>query len=98
MTTRFSHKGSFTKININKAPANKPVIYKIKNSAGKNVYTGSAKKGRGIKRLGEHLPGSKDAIPGAKTFSIKQKPSIESAKREEKIIIKDENPKYNKQE
>lgn len=98
MTTRFSHKGSFTKININKAPANKPVIYKIKNSAGKNVYTGIAKKGRVLKRLEEHLPGGKDPVPGAETFSIKQKPSIESAKREEERIIKDEDPKYNKQE
>lgn len=95
---KFSHKGSFTKRNIDKIPADKPIIYKIKNLAGENVYTGSAKKGRVLKRLGEHLPGSKDAIPGAKTFSIKQKPSIENAKREEKRVIKDENPKYNEQE
>ncbi len=95
---KFSHKGSFTKRNIDKIPADKPIIYKIKNSAGKNVYTGIAKKSRVLKRLEEHLPGSKDAIPGAETFSIKQKLSIESAKREEKRIIKDENPKYNEQE
>ncbi|GAG33017.1 unnamed protein product [marine sediment metagenome] len=95
---KFSHKGSFTKRNIDKIPVDKPIIYKIKNLAGENVYTGIAKKGRVPKRLGEHLPGSKDAIPGAKTFSIKQKLSIESAKREEKRVIKDENPKYNEQE
>ena len=95
---QFSHKGSLTKRNIDKIPANKPIIYKIKNLAGDNVYTGIAKKGRVLERLKEHLLGSKDAIPGAKTFSIKQEPSIESAEREEKIIIKNENPKYNKQE
>lgn len=95
---QFSHKGSLTKRNIDKIPANKPIIYKIKNLAGNNVYTGIAKKGRVPERLKEHLPGGKDAIPGAKTFSIKQKLSTESAEREEKRIIKDENPKYNKQE
>lgn len=96
--TKFSHKGSLTKRNIDKIPVDKPIIYKIKNLAGENIYTGIAKKGRVLKRLGEHLPGSKDAIPGAKTFSIKQKLSIEGAKREEKRVIKDENPKYNEQE
>ena len=95
---QFSHKGSLTKRNIDKIPANKPIIYKIKNLAGNNVYTGIAKKGRVPERLKEHLPGGKDAIPGAKTFSTKQKLSTESAKREEKRIIKDEDPKYNKQE
>jgi len=95
---RFSHKGSFTKRNIEKISADKPIVYKIKNLAGKNIYTGIAKKGRVLKRLEEHLPGNKDTIPGAKTFSIKQKLSVENAKREEKRIIKDENPKYNEQE
>ena len=94
---QFSYKGSLTKRNIDKIPANKPIIYKIKNLAGDNVYTGIAKKGRVLERLKEHLPGSKDAIPGAKTFSIKQKLSIEGAEIEEKRIIKDENPKYNEQ-
>ena len=94
---QFSHKGGLTKRNIDKIPADKPIIYKIKNLAVGNVYTGIAKKGRVLERLKEHLPGSKDPIPGAKTFSIKQKLSIESAEREEKQIIKDENPKHNEQ-
>jgi hypothetical protein len=94
---KFSNKGILNKENIDKIPADKPIIYKIKNLAGDNIYTGIAKKGRVPERLKEHLPGSKDAIPGAKTFSIKQKLSIESAEREEKKIIKDENPKYNEQ-
>ena len=95
---KFSPKVSFVKKNIEKVPADNPVLYKIKNSAGDNIYTGVAKRGRVQERLKEHLPGSKDAIPGSETFSIKQKLSIESAEREEKRIIKNEHPKYNEQE
>jgi len=42
------------------------------------------------------LPGGQDPIPGAKTFQIKQKPSIAEAEKEEKKIIEKEKPKYNK--
>lgn len=95
MPKRFSYRGSFNKTNIKKTPADKPIIYKIKNQKGENIYTGIAKRGRVENRLGEHLPGSKDAIPGAKSLSIKQKLSIKSAELEEKRIIRKEKPKYN---
>jgi len=98
MGKRFSQKKKFNKTNIEKIPEDKPIIYKIKNLKGENIYTGIAGKSRIKDRLKEHLLGNKDVILGAKSFSIKQKTSIEDAKLEEKIIIKKENPKYNQQE
>ncbi len=98
MPKKFKHKGNFNKTNIEALPADKPIIYKVKSGKGINIYTGVAKKGRVRDRLREHLPGGKDAIPGGKKFSIKQKLSIGSAKVEEKKILKKEHPKYNKQE
>ncbi len=94
---RFSNKKNLNKTNINKLSDDKPIIYKIQDGKGTNIYTGVAKRGRGDERLIEHLSGSKDSIPGAKSFSIKQKKTIESAKTEEKQIIKNEKPKYNKE-
>jgi len=93
---RFSNKKNFNKSNIKKVSNDKPIIYKIKNKNGENIYTGIAKRGRCEERLLEHLPGSKDFIPGAKTFSIKQKNKIDNARTEEKLIINNEKPKCNK--
>lgn len=95
-TKKFSSKQSFTKTNVGKVPKDKPVVYKLKNSKGENLYTGVAKKGRAEDRLKEHLPGGPDPKSGAKSFQIKQTKSIDQAKREEKKIIKQENPKLNK--
>jgi len=95
-TKKFSSKQSFTQTNVGKAPKDKPVVYKLKNSKGENLYTGVAKKGRADERLKEHLPGGPDPIKGAKFFQTKQMKSIDQAKKEEKKIIKQENPKLNK--
>jgi len=86
---------ALNKTNIAKIFKNKPVVYKILDAKGKNIYTGSAKRGRAVERLGEHLPRAKDAIPGAKFFQIKQMRSIDKAKTEEKRVINREKPKYN---
>jgi len=95
-TKRFSPQQNFNKTGTQKVPTNKPIVYKLMNKEGTIIYTGTAKRGRGSERLGDHLPGGQDPIPGAKTFQIKQKPSIVEAEKEEKQIIKKENPKYNK--
>ncbi len=95
-TKRFSYKSSFTKTNISKAPKDKPAVYKLKDSKGKNIYIGVAKRGRIDDRLKEHLPGGPDPKSGVKSFQLKQMKSIDEAKREEKRIIKQENPKLNK--
>lgn len=85
----------FTKQGIKQLPKNKPVVYKLKDGAGSNVYTGIAKRGRVEDRLKEHLPGSKDAIPGVKTVQVTQQNSIAQAERSESRIISQSKPKRN---
>ena len=92
---RFSKKVKFNKTTIEKIPGDKPVVYKIINNKGENIYTGVAKKGRVGERLTEHLRGGVDPIPGGSWFSIKQKRSISDARAEEKQVIKNEQPKQN---
>jgi excinuclease UvrABC nuclease subunit len=95
-TKRFSPQQNLNKTGTQKVPTNKPIVYKIMNKEGDNIYTGTAKRGRGSERLADHLPRGQDPIRGAKTFQIKQKPSITEAEKEEKQIIEREKPRYNK--
>ena len=81
---------------IGKLPNDKPVVYKILTPSGNNNYTGVAKRGRVQDRLAEHLPGGKDAIPGAKV-QIEQKSTIQEAMAKEQNIIARSKPKHNKQ-
>lgn len=81
---------------IENLPKDKPVVYKIKNPSGKNIYTGVAKRGRTPARLKEHLPGGPDPIPGGTTVQIEQMPNISDAKKKEANIISRSNPKHNK--
>jgi excinuclease UvrABC nuclease subunit len=78
-------------------PNDKPVVYKILNKEGQNIYTGVAKRGNVRGRLHDHLPGRKDAIPGADKAQVEQMPSIDDAKRKEANIISRTKPKYNQQ-
>ncbi len=94
---RFTPRQKFNKTNAGKTPNNKPAVYKIFNNKGENVYTGKAKKGRLQQRLKEHMPSGPDGVPGADSFSIKQKKSIGGAGSEEQRIIRQENPKHNEQ-
>jgi hypothetical protein len=95
-TKRFSPRQNFCKRNIEKVPEDKPIVYKILNKQGDNVYTGVSKRGQGQDRLRDHLSGGSDPIAGATSFQTKQIPSIERARGEERKIIKIEEPKYNK--
>ena len=88
-TVRFSEKG------VEKLPNDKPVVYKILTSGGKNNYTGVAQRGRVKERLQEHLPGGKDSIPGSKV-QIEQMASIKQAEAKESRIISHFKPPYNK--
>ena len=81
---------------IGKLPNNKPVVYKIETPGGKNNYTGIAKRGRVQERLGEHMPGAKDSVPGSKVV-IQQMETINKAREKERRIIKRSQPKYNVQ-
>jgi len=75
----------------------KPVVYKIINRKGENIYTGSAKRGRVSDRIKEHLPGGADPIPGGKKVKIEQHSNISDAQKSESNIISRSKPKYNKQ-
>lgn len=87
---------TFTKEGIESLAKNKPVVYIIENSKGKNQYTGVAKRGRLEQRLKEHLPGAKDEIRGGTKVKIQQKNSIAEARESEARIIKNQRPTQNK--
>ena len=89
-------KASFSKTGIEALAQDKPVVYKIRNRAGTNTYTGVAKRGRVAERLSEHMPGSRDHIPGAASVEITQYNSIAEAREAEARSIKRSKPKYNK--
>ncbi len=82
---------------IERLPQDKPVVYKIKDSGGDNIYTGVAGKGNVHDRLKDHLPGHRGAIPGAAKVQIDRQSSIREAERKEKNIIIHSKPKYNQQ-
>ncbi len=86
----------FNRTGIEKLPDDKPVVYKIQTEGGKNNYTGVAQRGRVQERLAEHLPGSKDFVPGT-TVVIEQTSSIAEARDKEQRIIVRSQPKYNEQ-
>ena len=89
-------KARVSKAGIESLAQDRPVVYKIRNRAGTNTYTGVAKKGRVAERLKEHLPGGPDAIPDATTVEITPKSSIADAREAEARSIKRSKPKHNK--
>ena len=88
--------GSFDIKGIKGLAKDKPVVYTIENSDGKNLYTGVAKRGRVEDRLKEHLPGAADAVRGGTKVKIQQKSSITEAEKAEARIIKSQQPPQNK--
>jgi len=74
----------------------KPVVYKLLNSKGENVYTGSSKKGQVGDRIKDHLPGGSDPIPGVKKVQIEPHSRIAEAQESEGRIISRSKPKHNK--
>ncbi len=80
---------------IESLPQDKPVVYKILNRQGKNIYTGVAKRGNVRDRLRDHLSGGQDPIRGAAQVEIEQMPRIDDARRKEANIISRTKPKYN---
>jgi len=92
---RFSPKRPLSKRQIGNVPDDLPAVYELLNRKGENIYTGLAKRSRVRDRIDEHLPGGQDSVPGASGFRIKQMPSVELARKEEKRIIKQDKPKYN---
>ena len=85
----------FNKKGIERLPANKPAIYKIRTASGKTNYAGVAKRGRVQERLREHLPGGKDPVPGSKV-QVEQTGSVREAQARERRVISRTKPPYNK--
>jgi hypothetical protein len=81
---------------IGKLAQDKPVVYKLLDGKGNNVYTGSSKKGQVLDRISDHLPGGSDPIPGVKKVQIEQHSSIADARRSEERIIARSKPRHNK--
>ncbi len=88
--------GKFDNSGIEGLAKDKPVVYKIENSKGENIYTGVAKRGRVEERLKEHLPGAQDPIRGGVKVKIQQKSRIADALKSESRIIKQQQPAQNK--
>ncbi len=86
----------FTEEAIESLAKDKPVVYQILNKNNKNIYTGSAKRGRVEERLKEHLPGGPDPIRGGTKVKIQQKSSVDDAQKAEQRIIKQNKPPQNK--
>jgi predicted GIY-YIG superfamily endonuclease len=87
---------AFDKKGIESLSKDKPIVYQILNEKNKNVYTGSAKRGRVEERLKEHLPSGSDPIRGGAKVKIQQKKSIDDAQKSEDRIIKKDKPAQNK--
>lgn len=88
--------GKFNKAGVEALAKNKPVVYRIEDKEGNDLYVGAAKKGRVEARLKEHLPGGPDPVPGGTKVRILQKSRIAEAKKSEARIIKRNQPPQNK--
>ena len=80
---------------INRLPEDRPVLYKILDPRGNNIYTGVAKRGNVHDRLADHMPGHRDAVPGAAKVQVEQMSSINHAEKKEQAVISRSKPKYN---
>ena len=88
--------GKFDNEGIEGLAEDKPVVYKIEDNQGKDLYVGVAQRGRVEARLKEHLPGGADPVPGGAKVRIQQKVSIADAEKTEARIIKNSQPPQNK--
>jgi hypothetical protein len=84
----------FSKTDVDGLPDDSPVVYKILTEGGRNNYTGVAQRGRVRARVSEHLPGRRDAVPGA-SVEIEQTSSIKQAREKEARILRRSHPRYN---
>ncbi len=77
----------FNREGIEKLPNDKPIVYKINNTYGENIYTGVAKRGHVQERLEEHLKGGLAHILGGEKVQITQMANIKDAEELEARII-----------
>lgn len=82
----------FNSDEINALPENKPVVYKICDTAFIIIYVGSAKRGRVRDRIKEHLGAG---MLNARYVKIEQFLTLEDARHKERILISQLKPVYN---
>ncbi|MBI5152017.1 GIY-YIG nuclease family protein [Candidatus Peregrinibacteria bacterium] len=92
---KFTKATKFNKTNIDKIPDDKSIVYRLRNQAGKELYTGIAKRYRGKERLLEHINLKSERIKGAVKVKVLQVPNIEKAEKIEKKLIEQLRPKFN---
>lgn len=92
---KFSNAKKLNKTNIKKFPEKKPIIYRLQNESGKELYIGTAKRNRVEDRLLEHLNFKKEKISGATKVKIAQFSNLQKARKAEKQLIKKLQPKFN---
>lgn len=95
--TKFRPTQKFTKENIENIPEDKAIVYKLKDKANENLYTGISGRGHGQERLSTHKEVKNEKIPGATRFTYTQVKNKDRAEQVEKQIIRQEQPKFNKQ-
>lgn len=92
---KFTNAKNFNKTNIKDVPADKPIVYRLLNNAGDELYDGIAKRSRVQERLLEHLNLKKEKISGATKIKIAQFSNLQKAEKVEKQLIKKLQPKFN---
>jgi len=95
---KFTNSKKFNKTTLNNIPEEKPILYRLLNNSGDELYDGIAKKSRVRERLLEHLSLKKEKIPGATKIKFMQFSSIEKARKAEKELIRKLQPKFNDQD
>lgn len=95
-TKRFSSPMAFTKSNLDKVPADKPGVYRIKDTKDHVLYVGMAKGTRLNDRIAEHKAEHKGEFAGGTKFQYITTPSKEAAERLEKREIRKIKPPRNK--
>jgi len=92
---KFTNAKKFNKTNIKNIPENKPIIYRFLSNSNEELYIGIAKRNRTQDRLLEHLLTKEEKIAGATKIKISQTANLESAKKIEKRLIEQLQPKFN---
>jgi len=91
-TKKFTKSKTITKGNLENVPANKPGVYRIKNTQDDILYIGIAKRGRLPERIYEH----KGEFKGGTRFQYKVTKTKEAAEHLERREIRDYHPPKNK--
>jgi len=91
-TKKFSPTRTITKANLEKVPADKPGVYRIKDTRDNILYVGMAKGTRLNDRIAEH----KGEFTGGTKFQYRTTPNKEAAERLERKEIREYKPPKNK--